>query len=469
MKRSGTLLNTILILGIVINVCVALAVSSLDTWAGDINSDEARVIAVASGTFTYDGKTYKAYSDYISSLYSYLASDDVDLTAAQADKAINYIYSNVSSGIASGYIYEIDKSEDDSIDLDSDWEPDLSGYDTHLPTDDEEESDAARDVSQREVEEMFGDLEEDYSNRTISRPSASETDAVVIMTEDEIVITTDDSEIAISKSDRIIPQYVINILIIVGLAVLIIDILIAVILTAKGCMRFRVRDRSRLRRGHSTRRRIRKACRRILTVTSVVSIIGIFMIIAVSIGLYNQNKIIQNIQDSGYFRYAYTKYISDNSENMDDVMSYEDYLVEEKKALDHMQSSEYSEDISIAPYISEMQDDMRQGLIISAICLLVGLLIAGASNIFMDMRRDRGIRSIAISEIIGTVVTTTLAIVLRLIHMNQKLIIEPVYLGSFINSHIDWIIKILIVIGFFGAVVGMSLVGLYKSKVKDKG
>ena len=52
-------------------------------FAGDINSSEAGLIAAASGTFTYDGKTYRAGSAYVNSLTSYLSGDDVDLTAEQ--------------------------------------------------------------------------------------------------------------------------------------------------------------------------------------------------------------------------------------------------------------------------------------------------------------------------------------------------------------------------------------------------
>ena len=44
----------------------ALLIYTSAVWAGDINGDEARVVAAASGTFTYDGKTYKAYSSYVS-------------------------------------------------------------------------------------------------------------------------------------------------------------------------------------------------------------------------------------------------------------------------------------------------------------------------------------------------------------------------------------------------------------------
>ena len=45
--------------------------NSLVAFAGEINSDEARVISAASGTFSYDGKNYRA------GLYQF--SDDLSI------------------------------------------------------------------------------------------------------------------------------------------------------------------------------------------------------------------------------------------------------------------------------------------------------------------------------------------------------------------------------------------------------
>lgn len=84
-------------------------------FAGTINSNESRVIAAASGTFSYNGKTYRADQAYINSLTSYLYSEDVDLTSEQADEAISMIYSNVAEGIEKGYLYDIsDTSQEEA-------------------------------------------------------------------------------------------------------------------------------------------------------------------------------------------------------------------------------------------------------------------------------------------------------------------------------------------------------------------
>ncbi len=477
---------------------ISSSVASLETWAGDINGDEARVIAAASGTFTYNGKTYKAYSSYISQLYSYLASDDVDLTAAQADKAISYIYSNVQSGAASGYVYEVKSSEEDTsstgstdtteksndgnsdvddsaasdepINLD-DWTPDES---LDLADGSGEKSnkanDAAKELSDKEVEEMFQDVEsEEETRRQYSKkPKATETDASIIMTDDKIVISTGDGEITLEADKSIIPKSVPNILIILSSVLVAINALIAVILIAKKCIRLKSGGSKRPREGHKTRRRIRKACRRILKGTTAIAVVIVFAVLAVGISLYNNDKIIHNIQSSGYFRYAYTTYLSEAATTGAEILGYEDFLVEEKKALINMQAGDITKNCSIAPYIRGLQNDMKFSLLVSGILSGVAILISVFLNIFMDLRRDRGVHSIAIAELIGAGITVILAALIYVIHSSVKVFIEPDYLYSFINDYIDWIIQIFIIIGFFGGVIGMSLTGLYINMRRDK-
>lgn len=88
-------------------------------YAGDINGNEAGVLAAAQGTFEYEGKKYAAKSEYVDQLRSKLSQDGVDLTAVQASEAIAAIYGNVATGISKGYIVEItdnvpDNTEDTS-------------------------------------------------------------------------------------------------------------------------------------------------------------------------------------------------------------------------------------------------------------------------------------------------------------------------------------------------------------------
>lgn len=84
---------------------------SLNVFAGSINSYEAEVISEASGTFEYLGDTYVAADEYILQLEEYLASDDVDLNKAQAEKAIAAMYESIGKGVTEGYLIKVDEGD----------------------------------------------------------------------------------------------------------------------------------------------------------------------------------------------------------------------------------------------------------------------------------------------------------------------------------------------------------------------
>lgn len=79
---------------------------SQTVYAGPINENEKSVMSVVQGQFEKDGIIYSVKPEYIHSAESYLAQDDVDLTAEQAQAAIAEIYANVQTGIESGYLIE---------------------------------------------------------------------------------------------------------------------------------------------------------------------------------------------------------------------------------------------------------------------------------------------------------------------------------------------------------------------------
>ena len=76
-------------------------------YAGSINGNEQSIVSVINGQFEQDGVIYKVRQEYINSAMSYLQQDDVDLTAEQAQSVISEIYSNVQTGVDSGYLERI--------------------------------------------------------------------------------------------------------------------------------------------------------------------------------------------------------------------------------------------------------------------------------------------------------------------------------------------------------------------------
>lgn len=84
---------------------VAVTLGNTETsLAGEINADEARVIAAAKNTFSYKNKYYVAKESYLQQLRSELSADDVDLSSTEADDAIAEMYGSVKEGIEQGYL-----------------------------------------------------------------------------------------------------------------------------------------------------------------------------------------------------------------------------------------------------------------------------------------------------------------------------------------------------------------------------
>lgn len=468
MKR---IVNKLLIIALFLTIIYITVSNRSVSYAGEINSEEARVIAAASGTFTYKGKTYKAYSSYVSELYSYLAEDDIDLDADDADAAIAYIYSNVKEGIDSGYVYEVkDEDKDNNVDLDE--VPDAPKTDVKADETNEEARDTAKEASDNEVAQIFDKIDKDLQEREkyTDKVTATESDASLIVSDESITVSTDKGEIKLFSDQRIIPKVFTDIFVILGIVILSVNVIIFVVLLLKGCMRFVSKDRKKVKKGHRVRRRIRKVCRNILTVSSAVAFMIICLIIATSIVFFNNTKIMQTIQSSGYFRYGYTEYIA---EDENPTLSYEDFIVQEKLTISDTfertipLSKEEVTDRSIAPYIKRMQIDLKLSLIISFVCCMTGFIIAGVCNIYMDLRRDRGVKSIAISVFVGTIIVFIASVLLAVFRVEDYFFVEPQYLISFLSDMMDYLIKVFIVIGLFDTAVGASLVGLYKTMRKD--
>lgn len=100
-KKNGIVLALALLMGIG---------GTLSAQAGSINENEQSVISTANGRFEKDGVIYEVKPEYINSLSSYLAQDDVELTSEQAQAAISEIYANVQTGIESGYLEEVGRT-----------------------------------------------------------------------------------------------------------------------------------------------------------------------------------------------------------------------------------------------------------------------------------------------------------------------------------------------------------------------
>jgi hypothetical protein len=507
----------------------AALIPSKTAWAGDINDAEAGVISAASGTFEYDGKTYRAYSSYVNDLYAYLSKDGVDLSPGQAKSAINYIYRHVSTGIKRGYIYEVGGENDPNATTEQKTEATSDTRVTEHVTEATESTEATETTEtteQRtsqstskhsteapteepepdsEVEEIFSKIEENQDNRQVinDRVKPEEADAKAVIREETIVIDTGDDVIELDSNKPIVPSAWPTTLMIVAIVTLVITVLTCLVLIFKRCMRFGKDDRKKPMHGHRKRRKIRKHCRRVLTVTTAVSIAGVFLLLALFVIVFNNSRILQSVQDSGYFRYAYIEYLSEQGRGEDGntteapteaaltdgegstgddgsakagiasgkILSYDEFVIREKQSTEQLLLGNRDvvyQQSNVAPYVLRLKEDLQFSMIISSILFLLSLILGCVFTIFMDLRRDRGIRMIAVSELIGTAFAGILTITLLVLNPAKHLFIEPDYLYVFFKNHIDWMIRVLSIISVFGLVVGMTLIGLYFSKRKDK-
>lgn len=73
----------------------------------DINENEQNLISFASAIHEYNGKQYKATDSALSQLRSYLDQADRNLTAAQAEDAMNQFSSKLPQAISDGYMVQV--------------------------------------------------------------------------------------------------------------------------------------------------------------------------------------------------------------------------------------------------------------------------------------------------------------------------------------------------------------------------
>ena len=480
-KRSK--LKSLLIIVIAVLSCVMIPGKVV--FAGDINSDEAGLIAAASGTFSYDGKTYRAGSAYINSLTSYLSGDDVDLTAEQCQSAMAQMYGSVAEGIERGYLYEVggDSSTDKKAGSESAYEDpgdeeDTDGKKSGSKTTTEKNEDS----SDGNTELPSGDIDvwDSMSNKTEAknklqnRPEQEDADASVKFEDGDIVVTTKDNEtISLSKKEQLIPDSVVNGIDITAIVVLVITLICVVVLLMTKCMVFIKPKSRRARPGHTRRRKIRRYTRNIMTITTALSFIAIVVMVGIYISIFNKDTIMQNMQSSGYFRYAYSEYISQMAEQYKDtntipeeISSYEDFLFNVKqnsiKILDGETDVRIPES-NVSPYITNVKNSYMKAFSVGGIIFIINGIIGIVFMIFMDQRRERGVKHIAFAELSASAVAVAITIYMAFIKPYLHLYIEPDYLYLFIMECILWSVKVMTSISAFAVVLAMLLIGIYNS------
>lgn len=144
---------------ILLFTCISFGQIS-EVHAGNLNSEESRLLEYVNRTFEQDGLSYKVNSSYKAKLRDKLMQDDIDLTAGDVEMIIGEINNNVATGVESGYLVLIN-------------EPTKAPTATEIPTTDES--------TQETVEPSKGT--ETESNTTETETNGTETDGNTTETE----------------------------------------------------------------------------------------------------------------------------------------------------------------------------------------------------------------------------------------------------------------------------------------------
>lgn len=474
----------------IVVLCMAILSPSVVVQAGGINGNEAGVISAASGTFTYNGKEYKAGSAYINSLTGYLSADAIDLTAEQASEAIAMMYANIAQGVEQGYLYEVGaggetstetSTEETSGDMEDATEDDWADAEVEDDSTEDKKGDSTNSSQQQSELDVWEAMSTptENKNKLEERPEKEDASAAVELEDDGIVVTTkDDEAISIPKDKPIVSDSFVCILTVVAGIIFGITIICGIILFAKKCMSFKKSKGRKARPGHSKRRKIRHYTRAVLTVTTAISLIGIALLLGLYVSLFNNDAIMQNMQSSGYFRYAYSQYVADQAANAltnikdgkgleetPKLQTYDEYLFTIKQNSLKVLNGNMEiviPDSNVAPYIYNLKTSYVEIFVKSGISLILSTIFGILLMVFMDQRRERGVKHTAVSVLIASGVMAVLTLVMLIYKPYTLLYIEPDYLYLFLIECIKRCVTSLTSITAFGVVVGMLVLGVYK-------
>ncbi|MCM1180040.1 MAG: hypothetical protein NC347_07275 [Clostridium sp.] len=470
-------------------IFVVLAIGAVSpkmvAFAGEINSNEARVISAASGTFLYDGKIYKAGTAYINSLISYLSADDVDLSAAQADEAISMMYANIAEGVANGYLYEVGGDNTQMTEGSTTEAGTMSAADGQEGVTGKVKQDKETTEDQASSEDGV-DVWDAMSNQTEAkkelskRPEKQAADAEVKLDGSDIVITTKDKQaVSFSRNEKIVPDRMILAIDGIAIILLVITVICGIILFATKCMTFHRNRKRKARPGHSRRRKIRHRTRAVLTITTAISLFWLLLMVGVYVSLFNVDAIMQNMQSSGYFRYAYSEYISEIAneamevrdleslkEGAKQIKKYEDFLFDVKQ--NSMMILDGNLDVripdsNVTPYIYNLKQSFVRMFLVAGIIVIFNVVVGIFLMIFMDQRRERGVKHTAFAMLLASVVMIAITLVMMIGKPYQNIYIEPDYLYLFLMECVERTVMVMTSVAAFGVVIGMLLIGVYRT------
>lgn len=344
--------------------------------AGSLNGPEARVYGAAGGTFSLEGKVYRAYGNYLSQVYSYLTQDGVDLTDAQASSAIAQMHSpgNILTAVNSGYVYQVGVDKSYKPDTSDDGESTISSGDDKSDSKDSSSSSSASSSSSSSSEDDYEyfdkksqkekpfydeksfkasqlykankeEIESDnkqstqliadadaavqkqnqksaktYQEVLKKRPKKSDSQTVMLVDEvsGDVQIENGSGFTAnLLKTLQSSAAPYRTIALIVSIVFLVITLLVAVLLWQKKAFRFQKKGKtSAAKTSHTARRKLRKGTSVILSAQAAIQIFVLLAAVGMQLGFFRYDRVAETLADSGSYHVAYQQMLTDVHETL---------------------------------------------------------------------------------------------------------------------------------------------------------
>lgn len=319
-------------------------------FAGSMNGNEQTVYSIATGTFSYNGETYKAKSVYVAQLRAYLNRDDIDLTSAQASKAISMIYSNIEKGVKEGYLTKVSggssqtettkaaettKANETTRAAETTKSQETKKTESSSETLNNEESKAAESSATKEskvensqeIETSVLTIESEQAKKKSKLRGQISYDHEENKIYYEYVDSSDNSTVV--KFDLKGNTFVLEITIILTCLAILTLILIA-ILAIKKCFIF---QKDKTRKGRKERQTWRRAIRFLLTIILTIATILLMLVTVIQMVFTNKDYLQKTLTANQYYQEIYQDMMQEI--HMQLVISgNEDALLDEELTLD---------------------------------------------------------------------------------------------------------------------------------------
>lgn len=354
MKNRTRTADRCSLLALLISTFLASIFFCTTAYAGNINGNEQSIVSVIHGQFEQDGIVYKVRQEYINSAMSYLQQDDVDLTAEQAQSVISEIYSNVQTGVDSGYLEPIGQTApQETPSADSANAGDGSGDGAHggaaAGAVSEENPDGTDGASGNETPDDTGQTQENGTASGEAIPEEIPEPPKIISILELVDKAPPQSYEYLARDtnalmERIhIPYQTVFYIIIIMAAVISV---IAVISFVKKLL------------VHHHHRKLRKCLKYILAAEIGVLSAICFMIAGVWIGAFQDSAVLNKLADTGYYRTIFEELRRDTSISfalldipdhvMDDAITYERVVLAARQQVESdLSQGAYQADTSV--------------------------------------------------------------------------------------------------------------------------